>query len=269
MKLWPYIAFLKDLFDILPSRTDASWAQVDNLQPGRPTVILVSGFGATRRNVSVMRRRLLRDGFNVLVVALDWKNLSDGFRGFDRMAADLAGSIIALKKRADLRGMPLYIVAHSAGGLVARHYIQVLGGFQYCDALITLGTPHRGSWVALLGFPTHLALKARCLAQMLPISNFVRRINRARFPEGFAFVSISSPQDYLCRPGMARVPAKIAGLSLFKAVQIPDLSHSEFLMSKSAYSKVIEVLRHEVGLAIGTAVSAPAGVENGEPQRAS
>lgn len=41
------------------------------------------------------------------------------------------------------------LVAHSMGGLVARHYLEVLGGYKDCRALVTLGTPHRGAVKAL------------------------------------------------------------------------------------------------------------------------
>ncbi|PID96864.1 MAG: hypothetical protein CSA84_03655, partial [Actinomycetales bacterium] len=41
------------------------------------------------------------------------------------------------------------VVAHSMGGLVARHWISQLGGHEVCHALLTLGTPHRGAPKAL------------------------------------------------------------------------------------------------------------------------
>ncbi len=41
------------------------------------------------------------------------------------------------------------VVAHSMGGLVARYWAAVLGGWQHCDALIFMGTPHRGAPKAL------------------------------------------------------------------------------------------------------------------------
>lgn len=37
------------------------------------------------------------------------------------------------------------ILAHSMGGLVARHYLEVLEGWQNCRALVTFGTPYRGA----------------------------------------------------------------------------------------------------------------------------
>lgn len=41
------------------------------------------------------------------------------------------------------------LIAHSMGGLVSRYYLEVLGGWQHCKALITFGTPYRGSINAL------------------------------------------------------------------------------------------------------------------------
>jgi len=43
----------------------------------------------------------------------------------------------------------LVLIGHSMGGLVARYFIEVLGGWRDTRTLITLGTPHRGSVKAL------------------------------------------------------------------------------------------------------------------------
>jgi len=39
----------------------------------------------------------------------------------------------------------LVLIGHSMGGLVARYFVEVLGGWRDTRRLITLGTPHRGS----------------------------------------------------------------------------------------------------------------------------
>lgn len=41
------------------------------------------------------------------------------------------------------------LVAHSMGGLVSRHYLECLGGWEQCRALVTFGTPYRGAPYAL------------------------------------------------------------------------------------------------------------------------
>jgi hypothetical protein len=46
-------------------------------------------------------------------------------------------------------GARLVLIGHSMGGLVARYFVEVLGGWRHTKLLITLGTPHRGSVKAL------------------------------------------------------------------------------------------------------------------------
>ncbi len=43
----------------------------------------------------------------------------------------------------------LILMAHSMGGLVARYYLEVLGGWRDAKALFTFGTPYRGALVAV------------------------------------------------------------------------------------------------------------------------
>lgn len=47
------------------------------------------------------------------------------------------------------RDARVILIGHSMGGLVARHYLEVLGGWQTARALVTYGTPYRGSLNAL------------------------------------------------------------------------------------------------------------------------
>ncbi|MEU9181646.1 hypothetical protein AB0C90_33255 [Streptomyces sp. NPDC048550] len=65
----------------------------------------------------------------------------------DRLAAQIHLRLAGLSA-AERRGR-VVVVAHSMGGLVARYWLGVLGGWRECRALITLGTPHRGAPKAL------------------------------------------------------------------------------------------------------------------------
>lgn len=47
------------------------------------------------------------------------------------------------------RDAKMILIGHSMGGLVARYYVEVLGGWKHTLALITIGTPHRGALGAL------------------------------------------------------------------------------------------------------------------------
>ena len=84
------------------------------------------------------------------------------------------------RRRASSPDAKLVIVAHSMGGLVARYFLEVLGGWRDTRALITFGTPHRGSINALEtlvnGIPkgdviglTELCRSFTSIYQLLPI----------------------------------------------------------------------------------------------------
>ena len=76
------------------------------------------------------------------------------------------------------------LLAHSMGGLVSRHYLECMDGWRDCRALVTFGTPYRGS-VNALGFLANGYKKAfvdltdvlrSCTAvyQLLPIYRMLR-----------------------------------------------------------------------------------------------
>lgn len=66
----------------------------------------------------------------------------------------------------------LVLIAHSMGGLVARHYIELLGGADRLEVLYTLGTPHRGALNALDVISNGMALHNGSL--MLPLRDLTR-----------------------------------------------------------------------------------------------
>ncbi|MCB0417255.1 MAG: alpha/beta fold hydrolase, partial [Bdellovibrionales bacterium] len=191
------LSLFKDLLNFLPGSSPTRWEAPASVKGDVPVVVIVAGFQAKERPLSVIRKRFLKDGFNVIVISMDWLSLSDGIIGLSHMATKLSGVLLNLRKTTGMRSQ-VYLIGHSAGGLIARYYVQLLGGSHYCDALVTLGTPHHGTWIALLGFFSHLIVKARCLFQLLPISPFMRKLNRAAFPSDFRVVSMFSRDDFFC-----------------------------------------------------------------------
>lgn len=67
----------------------------------------------------------------------------------------------------------LILIAHSMGGLVARYFIEALGGWRDTKMLITLGTPHRGS-VKALDFLVNGLSKKFGSVTLLELTKFVR-----------------------------------------------------------------------------------------------
>jgi pimeloyl-ACP methyl ester carboxylesterase len=66
----------------------------------------------------------------------------------------------------------LVLVAHSMGGLVARYFLEVLGGWSDTRALITFGTPYRGSLNAL----DQLSNGARKALGLVDLTDFTRSL---------------------------------------------------------------------------------------------
>jgi pimeloyl-ACP methyl ester carboxylesterase len=89
-----------------------------------------------------------RGPVNLLLFPYDWR-LSNRYNG-EKLGAACEAMLDEWRRRggpfADAR---LVFICHSMGGLVARWYVDHLGGAEHTKALITLGTPHRGALNAL------------------------------------------------------------------------------------------------------------------------
>jgi triacylglycerol lipase len=228
---------IKDLIQFIPVRSiPQDWTEPRELNPDRPIVILISGFGASPNVLRIMRKRLIRDGFNVIIQTLSLQMLAGSVEGLSWLSRRLRDLVSELRANPKNQNQKIFIVAHSAGGLVARHYIQTLGGHKHTQGLVTLATPHQGLWLASLGFFTHLVVKARCLYDILPISGFLRGLNQSEFPENFPMVSIYSTQDVLCPVETTRLPVKMLQRGGVTEKALTELNHMEFLFQKKAYA---------------------------------
>lgn len=88
----------------------------------------------------------------------------------------------------------LDLVGLSMGGLVSRYYVQRLGGMARVERLVTLGTPHYGTWTAYLS-------NRRGCVQMRPESDFLQRLNQdAAMLDQLKFTSIWTPFDLMILP---------------------------------------------------------------------
>ncbi|MFF0263183.1 lipase family alpha/beta hydrolase [Streptomyces microflavus] len=117
-----------------------------NRLPGSPAaerpVVLLHGFIDNRSVFVPLRRTLARHGRRHLA-SLNYSPLTRDLR----TAAGLLGRHVEeVCARTGQREVD--IVGHSLGGLIARYYVQRLGGDRRVRTLVTLGTPHGGTAVA-------------------------------------------------------------------------------------------------------------------------
>jgi hypothetical protein len=101
---------------------------------------LQKGFGGRLRLVDYCDGESVPGEVDVLRVPYD-------FRRSVAVSADVLGRAVTTAVGGS--GREVIVVAHSMGGLVARYWIGVGGGWRHCRALVTLGTPHRGAPRAL------------------------------------------------------------------------------------------------------------------------
>ncbi|MFJ9891017.1 esterase/lipase family protein [Streptomyces sp. NPDC091287] len=107
-----------------------------------PPVVLLHGFIDNRSVFVVLRRTLTRHGHRHLE-ALNYSPLTRDIR----TAAELLGRHV--EEICERTGHSrVDVVGHSLGGLIARYYVQRLGGDRRVRTLVTLGTPHGGTAVA-------------------------------------------------------------------------------------------------------------------------
>lgn len=124
--------------------------------PAHPgPVLLLHGFIDNRAVFNPLRRTLHRHGWTHLH-ALNHSPLTSDIRA----AAVLLGRHVEWASEVH-GGGPVALVGHSLGGLIARYYVQRLGGDELVDVVVTLATPHGGTTAALLPTPFPITRQMR------------------------------------------------------------------------------------------------------------
>lgn len=117
----------------------------DGLSPGRATWgFPLSPVGLYEPQYGPLSRFMQQRGWSVYEAAYDW-----------RLSVRQSAAVVWAALQAAFGSEPFCIVAHSMGGLVARAVYGLMaaaGVSQQLVGLVTLGTPHFGSWEAVRGF---------------------------------------------------------------------------------------------------------------------
>ena len=109
-----------------------------------------------------------------------------------------------LESAHDAHGQPVDVIGHSMGGLKARWVVEQGDGEEYVDDLVTLGTPHQGTYAAFW------ALLTPAGRDMIPGSSFIRTLNEGGLAPSVRYTSVWSSADSLVLPqSNAKIPAEI------------------------------------------------------------
>ena len=150
-------------------------------------VLLVHGYIHNRSAFLAMSRQLKRAGFRY-VDGFNYNALTEGIpEAAVRLGAEVERVLAATGAER------VMIVGHSMGGMVARYYVQELGGEDTVDTVITLGSPHRGTYASYVGL-------GRATAQLRPGSSMLRRLESSARPGPVRWVAYWSDLDVFVTP---------------------------------------------------------------------
>ena len=111
---------------------------------GQRGVVLVHGFVCNRGIWNPWLQRLRAAG--VPCIALDLEPV------FGPIDAYVPLIDAAVRRLTDVTGLAPLLVAHSMGGLAVRAWLRESGGDALIHGVVTVGTPHRGTWLARFAF---------------------------------------------------------------------------------------------------------------------
>lgn len=205
----------------------------------RTPVILVYGFFSSRKALTVMERLLTQRGFQVMSFNLGGVLGVFFTRGIKEAAAYVDHKIKRQMARHNFKA--IHMVGHSKGGLVALWWLLKLGGHRYCEKVITMGTPFRGSRLTYLALISPLGFVWRDLWQMRPRSQFLLELKNAVIPKHVMIYNLYSRKDMVAGVGgdfqCLNKPANMV------SVPMHHVEHFEFLYRRDVADTIARLLR--------------------------
>ena len=128
---------------------------VGDVEAAGTPILLLHGMVDNRSIFTLLRRGLRRRGFGRVMTA----GYSPTTNDVRAAAEQLSAEVEELVARTGYER--IHVVGHSLGGLIARYYVQRLGGHERVHTLVTMGTPHAGTYTAYMLFPYRLARQLR------------------------------------------------------------------------------------------------------------
>ena len=126
-----------------PFRSNIESNHLPKTPSRRRGVVLVHGFVCNRGLWNPWMRSLRTRDVPFIAV-----NLEPLFGSIDRYASTIEEAVAKLEA---VTGQPVVIVGHSMGGLAIRAWLRDLDGDARVHRVVTVATPHHGTWLARFG----------------------------------------------------------------------------------------------------------------------
>lgn len=192
--------------------------------PGEPVVVCLHGIYHNPAAFLVLRPALVRAGFRHI--------LAPGYASLDGDFETVAARLLAVLRREIPPKAPLVLIGHSLGGLFARRLMAEPDIAARVRAVVTLGSPHRGSKLA--------ALSAGRLGRSLrPCAGLTERLAALPDPSGAALLALVSPVDNMVIP--------LDGLEIrrptWRVETTPAVSHETMLYHPAVLARLVAFVR--------------------------
>ena len=192
-------------------------------------IILIHGVVDNRSVFTMIKRGLRRRGFG-RIITLNYSPLTDDVRV---VAERLEALVEALCVETGYERV--HVIGHSMGGLVARYFVQRMGGDCRVHTLVTLGTPHFGTAPAKL-VPHPVA------RQMRPDSDILSELAAPSPGCRTRFVAIWSDLDQMIIP---KANARIEHADLnARNVFVASVGHNSLPVDGRVVHEICTTLAH-------------------------
>jgi triacylglycerol lipase len=193
----------------------------------RRPVMLVHGWIHNRSAFLLMQRHLRQAGLGPLHT-FEYPSVNGDLDAVARRLGPAVEQLVGRSPRGDC-----VLIGHSMGGLIARQYVQQLGGAELVDTVVTMGTPHRGTWTAWFG-------GGRAIEQCRPGSPYLRQLARGARPGLVRWISYYSDLDFMITPAIS---AKLLHPALgAENIRVRDVGHLSLLLSRSVLADLVQRL---------------------------
>ncbi len=194
----------------------------EKINPGKPDgyppLIFVHGLAGNRGQFLLMAGYLW-----LLGRKRSYKINFDSGQSVEDMAAALAHFIRGVRRATGEKQVE--IIAHSLGGIVARLAISKYRLSSGVRTLITLGTPHHGTYHARYANTT-------IIRELRPDSKIIKFLDKQRWPKGVRGVTFWSRNDLFV------LPAESAALNGTEKIDATPFTHYSYLIDPKSWAAV-------------------------------
>jgi triacylglycerol esterase/lipase EstA (alpha/beta hydrolase family) len=175
---------------LLIGRAD-SGVRPDQARPG--TVLLVPGYGGSQVALGRLAQRLVAAGRTATVVALPGDGTGDLLAQADTLDEAVRGALDGGAPSVD-------VIGYSAGGVVARLWVDRHDGAAVARRVVTLGSPLHGARIAGIGAALAPDACPQACRQLAPGSDVLDEIDSDPLPDGLPWLSIWTENDETVQP---------------------------------------------------------------------